>query len=263
VHEAPHETPHLSKTRLPSVLRLQEAPLFRRLRLLLRRRRRLVARDGQRVHRAGVVGLLGAGGRHDRPHLVFRIATASGSLADAGDELVIRDVHPADQHLVDRARADAPLVEAAQHVDQLALLLLVGVTTGADQIEDPIVLRHVDVRVGFLDAREQLSAADLGRGVAVIATLDRVGEDLVHLVRLEVGDADRLVELADVGAQLVLVVEVLRVELRLIVRGRGLEARVLAVHAEQPEHEQGGDSDSDNLIHGICPLSGSFEPSGC
>jgi hypothetical protein len=70
------------------------------------------------------------------------------------------------------------------------------------------------VSVGLFDRREQLPAPSLSGAVALIASFHRIHENSVHFVGLQIGHADGLVEFRDVGGELVLVVEILRVEPR-------------------------------------------------
>ena len=93
----------------------------------------------------------------------------------------------------------------------LVCLLLVRLTTGADEVDDAVVEVELtlEVRVRFGDRAEH-GAAGAGFHLALVAPLDGVFEDLVELVGLQIGDADLLVEGRLERAELVLVVEILR-----------------------------------------------------
>lgn len=208
--------------------------------------RRLSAVGPERVlgsDLAAVVGVLGVLDQHDGVHLVERGLPLAGTVAaDLGHQVVRRPVAAEGPH---SEAAGAPRVVVAEHVQQLALDVAVVRAAPGDRGVRPLegLVQAREVGVVLHDRREH--GARLGR-TAVVAALHGVVHRLGEAVALGLGDASHLADLDDAVREVVLVVQVLRVETGLLLVP-GVGHRVVHQEADQQrEHECTSGADGDD-----------------
>jgi hypothetical protein len=161
---------------------------------------------GDRVFFARFEGIVGALGGHHQFHLVESGAAVEvATLAGVGHE----QVGGSTEHALDDAALHQTIVHPAlvfaNLVEQVDLLLLEGFTAGEDLVDDAVIEVELtlDVRIGFLDRREEATALSLLAAQLVLAVAvapgDRVTQDLLQLVALDVGNAGGFLDLLDVA----------------------------------------------------------------
>ncbi len=207
----------------------------------------------ERIHGAGLVGVLGLLVENDGFHLLEGVLPVVDLVADTGFEVVTRD-----ELLHDDAANDAFLVPhliGADLVEQVVLLALEGFTSRFDEGEDLVIdPEFLHVGIGLLDHGHHCRTIEAT--ALVVPAADRVGHELGHLLALHVRHAGLLVEAGDVGTELVLVADEQRREIRLFDDALVVLAVDLAVEEERSDGEPSPDEPFLEALHGQAEARG-------